>query len=57
MAIALEKKVSQDQNEHASDSEREQPQYEEAELEPKLNWQTILAFLVCEHAGPAETKD
>lgn len=23
------------------------PEYEAAELEPKLNWQTILAFLVC----------
>jgi hypothetical protein len=46
MTVELEKKISEDHNEIVSDGEQEQQQYEEAELEPKLNWQTVLAFLV-----------
>lgn len=34
--------------ENASNSEHEFQQYKQAEIEPKLNWQTVLAFFVSE---------
>jgi hypothetical protein len=41
-----EKNLAEFQNEDASSETSHEQQFEESELEPKLNWQTVLAFLV-----------